>query len=99
MPGYILTPLTKKVHQIDDPSEPSKATGFVLPWAGIELVVEACVRCAVDDDLDGRALGIFPSGVIDIHEDVQHDYGGKEILDVLERDGFFDISSLGLERQ
>lgn len=94
LPGYILTPLTKKVHQIDDPSEPSKATGFVLPWAPISYVVDACVRSVVDDDLDGRALGIFPSGVIDIHEDISTGYGGKEILDVLKQDGFFNISSL-----
>ena len=52
-PGYVLTPLTKKVHQIDNPEEPSKATGFVLPWTPIEHVVEACGRCAVDEGTDG----------------------------------------------
>ena len=99
LPGYILTPLTKKVHQIDDPNEPSKATGFVLPWAPIDLVVDACVRCLTDQSMDGRALGIFPSGVIDIHEDVETGYGGKEILKVLEDDGFFNISSLFPKKQ
>ena len=53
-PGYVLTPLTKKVHGIDDPSQPSKATGFVLPWTPIEHVVEACCRCAVDEGTDGE---------------------------------------------
>ena len=52
-PGYVLTPLTKKVHQIDDPSQPSKATGLVLPWTPMEYVVEACCRCAVDEGTDG----------------------------------------------
>ena len=94
LPGYILTPLTKKVHQIEDPGEPSKATGYVLPWAPIELVVDACARCAVDDGIDGRSLGVFPSGVVDIEEDVESGYGGKGILEVLERDGFMDIPSL-----
>ncbi|KAJ9655043.1 hypothetical protein H2198_005983 [Neophaeococcomyces mojaviensis] len=94
LPGYILTPLTKKVHQINDPNEPSKATGYKLPWASIDYVVDACGRCAVDDSVDGRALGIFPSGVVDIEEDVETGYGGKNVLEVLERDGFFEIPSL-----
>lgn len=94
LPGYILTPLTKKVHQIEDPNEPSKATGYKLPWAPIEYVVDACGRCAVDDQMDGRALGVFPSGVVDIEEDVETGYGGHQILKVMEQDGFFDIPSL-----
>lgn len=94
LPGYVLTPLTKKVHQIDDPSQPSKATGYVLPWAPIEYIVEACARCAVDDEMDGRALAIMPSGVIDIDEEVDTGYGGHKLLKVLEQDGFFDIPSL-----
>lgn len=94
LPGYILTPLTKKVHQIEDPSEPSKATGYKLPWAPIEYVVEACVTCAVDEAMDGRSLGIFPSGVADIGEDVETGYGGSKILEVLEQDGFMKIPSL-----
>lgn len=39
-PGYVLTPLTKKVHRIERPEEPSKATGLVLPWTPIEHVVD-----------------------------------------------------------
>lgn len=53
-PGFVLTPLTKKVHRIEKPEEPSKATGFVLPWTPIDLVVEACGRCAVDEETDGE---------------------------------------------
>lgn len=53
-PGYVLTPLTKKVHQIENVEEPSKATGFVLPWTPIETVVEAVGRCAVDEGTDGK---------------------------------------------
>jgi 5'-hydroxyaverantin dehydrogenase len=94
VPAYILTPLTKKVHQIEHPGEPSKATGFVLPWAPIEYVVEACARCAVDDSLDGRALAVMPSGVIDINEDVETGYGGERWVKILEKDGFMDIPSL-----
>lgn len=94
LPGYLLTPLTQRIHKINDPKEPSKATGFVLPWAPVSLVVDACVRCVVDDSLDGRALGIFPSGIVDIDEEIETGYGGKELLQVLERDGFFDIKSL-----
>ncbi len=55
-PGYVLTPLTKKVHQIEDPKEPSKATGHVLPWTPIEYVVDACGLCAVDEGTDGIEL-------------------------------------------
>ncbi|KJX93340.1 hypothetical protein TI39_contig4332g00002 [Zymoseptoria brevis] len=29
-PGYILTPLTQRVHQIERPDQPSKATGKIL---------------------------------------------------------------------
>lgn len=53
-PGYVLTPLTKKVHQIDDPKQASKATGHVLPWTPIGYVVDACGRCAVDEGTDGK---------------------------------------------
>ena len=61
-PGYVLTPLTKKVHQIDDPKQPSKATGHVLPWTPIEHVVEACCQCAVDEGTDGKMFQpLFPT--------------------------------------
>ena len=53
--GYVLTPLTKKVHQIESIDQPSKATGFVLPWTPIEYVVDACGMCAVDEGTDGRS--------------------------------------------
>lgn len=53
-PGYVLTPLTRKVHRIERPEEPSRATGKVLPWTPIEFVVEACGRCAVDEGVDGE---------------------------------------------
>ena len=57
LPAYILTPLTKKIHKIDDPKEPSKATGFVLPWAPIEYVVDAAGLCATDEGVDGTFIG------------------------------------------
>ncbi len=55
-PAYVLTPLTKRIHKIDDPKEPSKATGFVLPWAPIEYVVDAVGLCAVDEGVDGELI-------------------------------------------
>ena len=57
-PAYVLTPLTKKIHKIDDPKKPSERTGFVLPWAPIEYVVDAVGLCAVDEGVDGE----FPRG-------------------------------------
>lgn len=53
--------------------------GFVLPWPPIEYVMEACAKYAVDDSLDGRALAVTPSGVIDINEDVETGYGGERL--------------------
>jgi 5'-hydroxyaverantin dehydrogenase len=94
VPAYILTPLTKKVHQIERPEEPSKATGYVLPWTPIEYVVEGCGRCAVDNTLDGRALAIMPSGVIDINEDFETGYGGDRWAKMLEQEGLTAIPSL-----
>lgn len=58
-PGYVLTPLTKKVHRIERPEEPSRATGLVLPWTPIERVVEACGRCAVDEGWDGECWSLL----------------------------------------
>ena len=55
-PAYVLTPLTKKIHKIEDPKEPSKATGFVLPWAPIEGVVGAVGLCACDEGVDGECF-------------------------------------------
>lgn len=57
-PGYVLTPLTKKVHRIESAEEPSKATGHVLPWTPIENVVEACGLCSVDEAVDGGFSGV-----------------------------------------
>ena len=94
VPAYILTPLTKKIHKIDDPTEPSKATGYVLPWADIGYVVDAVGRCATDEEVDGRSWSVSRSGYVDMNEDVEHGYGGKEYLELLERDGLFDIPSL-----
>lgn len=54
-PGYVLTPLTKAIHGIDSPDQKSKATGTVLPWASLDDVVEATLRCAVDDSVDGQS--------------------------------------------
>lgn len=55
-PGYILTPLTQKVHRIQRPEEPSKATGYVLPWAPIEHVVDGVGRCAIDEQTNGECF-------------------------------------------
>lgn len=56
LPGYILTPLTRKAHQIEDPREPSKATGYVLPWAPIEYVTEGVGRCVCDERCNGAQI-------------------------------------------
>jgi 5'-hydroxyaverantin dehydrogenase len=53
-PGYILTPLTQRVHEIERPDQPSKATGLVLPWASIDHVVDGVGRCAVDENTTGE---------------------------------------------
>ncbi|KAF2095800.1 NAD(P)-binding protein [Rhizodiscina lignyota] len=94
LPGYILTPLTKRQHQIDDPREPSKATGFVLPWAPIEYVTEGVGRCVCNENCNGRSFAILPSGVHDIDEDVETGWGGEKLAGLLEQDGFFDIPNL-----
>jgi 5'-hydroxyaverantin dehydrogenase len=93
-PAYILTPLTKKIHKIDDPSQPSKATGYVLPWADIKHVVDAAGRCAVDEEVHGRTWSVSRSGYVDMKEEVETGYGGTGYLEVLERDGLMDIPSL-----
>ncbi|CZT24754.1 uncharacterized protein RCC_10482 [Ramularia collo-cygni] len=93
-PGYILTPLTQKVHQIERPDEPSKATGLVLPWAPIEYVVDGVGRCAVDEQTDGRTLAIVPSGVIDMEEDYETGYGGNKWTSMLEEEGFTKMPGL-----
>ena len=60
-PGYVLTPLTQKVHRIERGEEVSKATGTVLPWAGVGSVVECVGRCAVDEGVDGRSWCVVRS--------------------------------------
>ena len=54
LPAYVLTPLTKKVHKIEEPGEVSRATGRVLPLADIKHVVGAVGLCAVDEGVDGE---------------------------------------------
>ena len=54
-PGYVLTPMVKRVHGIDRPGEPSKATGLDLPWTPIDYVVDVVGMCAVDESIDGTA--------------------------------------------
>ena len=53
-PGYVLTPLVKRVHQIERPDQTS-IHGRKLPWTPIEHVVAAASYCAVNDDVAGMA--------------------------------------------
>lgn len=53
-PGYVLTPLVKRVLGIERQEEPSKAAGWVVPWTPIEHVVAATCHCAVAEEVDGR---------------------------------------------
>lgn len=109
-PGYVLTPLVQRVHQIQDPSEKSKAAGRVLPWSPIEYVVQSVMKCAVDEHTNGeleihapqavadifagRTFAIMPSGSIDMDEDVDEGYGGSKLKQMLIDEGFMDIPSL-----
>ncbi|SMQ47043.1 unnamed protein product [Zymoseptoria tritici ST99CH_3D7] len=93
-PGYILTPLTQRVHQIERPDQPSKATGLVLPWASIDHVVDGVGRCAVDEKTAGKTLAIVPSGVVDMEEDIPTGYGGAKWAQVLEEEGFTKLTTL-----
>jgi 5'-hydroxyaverantin dehydrogenase len=53
-PGYILTPLTRKTHQIEIASQASKFSGLVLPWAPTEYVTEGVGRCVIEENMNGK---------------------------------------------
>jgi 5'-hydroxyaverantin dehydrogenase len=65
-PGYILTPLTRKTHQIEDASEASKISGLVLPWAPMEYVTEGVGKCVCDEGMNGK---FFPPLLSNSFED------------------------------
>ncbi|TKA75059.1 hypothetical protein B0A55_05987 [Friedmanniomyces simplex] len=89
-PGYVLTPLVRRVHGIEHPDEPSKAAGRVLPWTPIEHVVAAACHCAVAEDVHGRTFAIMLSGFFDIDEEVEAGWGGSNFVRMLERDGVLE---------
>ncbi|KAK3647589.1 hypothetical protein LTR22_013643 [Elasticomyces elasticus] len=97
-PGYVLTPLVKRVHGIERPEEVSKAAGRVLPWTPIEHAVAATCHCAVSEDIDGRTFTIMPSGFFDIDETVDAGWGGPNMVDMLERDGVLEALGQTLKR-
>ncbi|KAK3627667.1 hypothetical protein LTR56_019119 [Elasticomyces elasticus] len=97
-PGYVLTPLVKRVHGIERPEEVSKAAGRVLPWTPIEHVVAATCHCAVSEDIDGRTFTIMPSGFFDIDETVDAGWGGPNMVGMLERDGVLEALGQTLKR-
>ena len=86
-PGYVLTPLTQKVHRIERAEEVSKATGTVLPWAKVGSVVEAVGRCAVDEGVDGRSWSVVRSGYVDQKEDVDEGWGGDMYVKLMRDEG------------
>ena len=94
VPAYLLTPLTQKVHGITSPDQPSKATGYVLPWAPIEYLVDCACHCATNAEVDGRSFAVQPSGFFDMDEDADKGYGGEKYVAMLEKDGFMKIPSL-----
>lgn len=57
-PGYVLTPLVKRVHEIERPEQVSKKAGKVLPWTPIEYVVDAVGHCAVNEDTTGTCSAL-----------------------------------------
>ena len=86
-PGYVLTPLTQKVHRIERPEDVSLATGTVLPWAKVASVVECAARCAVDERVDGRSWCVVRSGYVDQREDVDSGWGGDMYVKLMRDEG------------
>lgn len=60
-PGFILTPLTKRVHGIEEPRQPSKITGLVMPWAPTEYVTEAVGMSVCDQSCNGTSASCSES--------------------------------------
>jgi 5'-hydroxyaverantin dehydrogenase len=75
-PHYILTPMTAYLAE----KVPRAA------WARIEDVVEAVRRCATGEGgMDGRALGVFPEGIVDLGDDAEGSYAGPAVKEILEK--------------
>lgn len=46
------------------------------------------------DTSPGRTFGIFPSGVIDMEENIESEYGGGKWKQVLQQEGFMKLPNL-----
>ena len=91
--------MAKQVHGIESANQPSKVTGTVLPWAALEDVVEATVRCAVDDKVDGRTFLVSRSGPVDLEEDAETGWGGPKFEQLRQDEGYADLEDLLARRK
>jgi 5'-hydroxyaverantin dehydrogenase len=71
-PWYVDTGITKQADFIAD----NGAVLNMVGYAPMERVVDAMLRFAVQQELNGRAVGIFPRGNEDIGDDLEGGFGG-----------------------
>ena len=56
-----------------------EAAGAKLSWASIDLVVDAMVRSATDESVNGKAWGVWPDGYADFKDDEAGGWGGDQL--------------------
>ena len=56
-----------------------EAAGTKLSFASIDLVVDAMVRSATDESVNGKSWGFWPEGYADFQDDEAGGWGGDQL--------------------
>ena len=77
-PYWINTPLVQSI------MPQLEASGVKLTWASIDLVVDAMVRAATDENAGGKSWGVWPEGYSDFKDDEAGGWGGDHLREHFE---------------
>jgi len=80
-PWFVDTPMVADMKAGLEKAGVKWGQGFT--WAPADHVVEAATKCAVEEDIDGRAFAIMPEGYYDLNDDTEH--GGDTLLALISK--------------
>ncbi|KAI5238877.1 hypothetical protein E4T43_07086 [Aureobasidium subglaciale] len=80
-PWHIKTPMTEAIQAFMRKYKVPEGQG--INWADIRDVVDVVGKCAVSEDLNGRAFAIMPDGIFDLKDDLETGFGGEELIGIM----------------
>jgi len=82
-PWFVDTPMVAEMKSGLEKAGVKWGHGFT--WAPADNIVEAATKCAVEDDVDGRAFAVMPEGYYDLNDDLDKGHGGETLLALISK--------------